>query len=157
MWRRSHTWNSGQVFCPHAHVNSLANKRSTVTLSCLLLILTFVCKLQTVCGRNDYFSLVWCLASLITARTTLPGPNGISTTLQTTRFQALFSGWWGSLSLAGSPSAAGRAEPRASQAGQARQPRLRQGRPGRGSAGLWPQAPGPGHLVLCSSPKSCWL
>lgn len=40
MWRRSRTWNSGQVFCPRAHVNSLANKCFTLTLSCLLLIVT---------------------------------------------------------------------------------------------------------------------
>ncbi|KAL2305317.1 hypothetical protein Nmel_007299, partial [Mimus melanotis] len=56
-----------QVFCPHAHVNASANKCFTVTLSCPLLTLTFVYKLQAVCSRNNNFSLVWSLPSLITA------------------------------------------------------------------------------------------
>lgn len=101
MWRRSRTWNSGQVFCPRAHANSPANKCFTVTLSCLLLTIMFVYKLQAACGRNDYFSLVLSLASLITASTKLPGTNSTSSTSRARRFQALFLGLAGLLELVG--------------------------------------------------------
>ncbi|XP_017583071.1 PREDICTED: uncharacterized protein LOC108445046 [Corvus brachyrhynchos] len=106
-----------------------ANKCFTATLSCLLLIIMFVYKLQAVRGRNNYFSLVWSLASLITASTTLPEQTAFPALHEPRDFGPCFSGWWGSPSSAGSSSLAGPAELRARRAGRARQPRLPPGPP----------------------------